>query len=139
MTEHTNPTGQTPLIVPADPVARHRLIIGLRALAVFLEANPAVPVNTCGNDLLVSVRAGDDASSAAVVDQVAALLGVKVADDTDQGGHYTANRDFGGISYRIVHIPDQRRREHHALNSYRPNIVLDTTPHSDDQDAGWAA
>lgn len=128
MTTHANPTGRTGSavpVVPGDLFARHQVITGLRALADFLEANPAVPVNEYGNDLLVSVRTGDDASAAAVVDHAAALLGVDVHDDTRRGGHYTATRTFGRISYRIVHIPDCSRREYRAQTSYQDNIRLD--------------
>ncbi|WP_021598452.1 hypothetical protein [Actinomadura welshii] len=130
MTTPSNPTGPAAPVVPGDLFARHQIITGLRALAVFLEANPAVPVKEFGHDLTVSIRA-DDASAVALVDATAALLGVDVADDTDQGGHYTATRTFGRISYRIVHIPQRRREEYHARDSYRDNIVL-----GPDQDHG---
>ncbi|MER7548190.1 hypothetical protein ABTW95_34810 [Spirillospora sp. NPDC127506] len=136
-TTHTGMSGQTGMtgpIVPGDLFARHQTITGLRALADFLEANPAVPVNEYGHDLIISVRNMDDASAAARVDQLAALLGVDVDDDTRHGGHYTATRTFGRISYSVVHIPEQRHREHHARDSYRDNITLDT-----DQDTGRAA
>jgi hypothetical protein len=134
MTDRTDPTGQTAPIVPGDLFARHQTITGLRALADFLEANPAVPVNEYGHDLIVSVRADDDTSAAARVDQLAALLGVDVDDDTRHGGHYTATRTFGRISYRIVHIPQHRRDQYRAQDSYRDNITLDT-----DQGTGRAA
>ncbi|WP_165958767.1 hypothetical protein [Actinomadura sp. KC345] len=145
-TDPTNPTHDetTPAapVVPGDLFARHQTITGLRALADFLEANPGVPVNEYGHDLLISARAAADASAAALVDQTAALLGVDVADDLDRGGHYTATRTFGRISYRIVHIPDYRRREHLARDSYQHNIRLDTnqdTNQDGDQGSGRAA
>ncbi|WP_021594051.1 hypothetical protein [Actinomadura welshii] len=131
MTTPSNPTGPAAPVVPGDLFARHQTILGLRALADFLEANPDVPVNEFGHDLTVSVRTGDDVSAVALVDATAALLGVDVADDTDRGGHYTATRTFGRISYRIVHIPQRRREEYHARDSYRDNIVL-----GPDQDHG---
>ncbi|MFE9107592.1 hypothetical protein [Actinomadura geliboluensis] len=132
-THPTDPTGQTAPIVPGDLFARHQTIAGLRALADFLEANPAVPVNEYGHDLMISVRNMDDASAAARVDQLAALLGVEVDDDTRRGGHYTATRAFGRISYSVVHIPQQRHREYRARDSYRNNIVPDLHQ-DDDQD-----
>jgi hypothetical protein len=139
MTTHTDPTGQTAPLVPGDLFARHQAITGLRALADFLEANPAVPVNEYGHDLIVSVRAADDAAAAALVDKAAALLGVDVDDDTRHGGHYTATRSFGRISYRIVHIPQHRRDQYRAQDSYRDNITLDDTHQDGDQDTGRAA
>ncbi|WP_412515642.1 hypothetical protein K8Z49_27780 [Actinomadura madurae] len=131
MTTPSNPTGPAAPVVPGDLFARHQTITGLRALAVFLEANPAVPVNEYGHDLTVSVRASDDASAVALVDATAALLGVDVTDDTDRGGHYTATRTFGRVSYRIVHIPQRRREEYRARDSYRDNITLDADQRSD--------
>lgn len=121
MTAHSFPIP----VVPGDLFARHQVITGLRALADFLEANPAVPVNEYGNDLLVNVRTGEDTTAAALVDRAAAFLGVPVNDDRASGGHYTATRTFGRISYRIVHIPQRRRAEHAAHMSYSTNFHLD--------------
>ncbi|MCP9952913.1 hypothetical protein [Actinomadura madurae] len=125
MTTPSNSTRPAAPVVPGDLFARHQIIVGLRALAVFLEANPGVPVNEFGHDLIVSVRA-DDASAVALVDATAALLGVDVADDTGRGGHYTATRTFGRVSYRIVHIPQRRHEEYRARDSYWDNITVDT-------------
>jgi hypothetical protein len=136
MTDRTDPTGQTAPLVPGDLFARHQTITGLRALADFLEANPAVPVNEYGHDLIISVRNMDDASAAARVDQLAALLGVDVDDDTRHGGHYTATRSFGRITYSVVHIPEQRHREYHARDSYHDNITLDTNQDDQNDDQG---
>ncbi|WP_433476754.1 hypothetical protein ACQPZP_06660 [Spirillospora sp. CA-142024] len=94
------------------------------ALADFLEANPAVPVNEYGETFHMFTRTGDDASAAALVDQVADLLGVTVIDDRPDGGHYIAEKTFGRASYRIVHIPERQKRDHQARASYRDNIVL---------------
>ncbi|MFA1546785.1 hypothetical protein [Actinomadura chokoriensis] len=138
MTAHTDPTGQTEQtrpVVPGDLFARHQVITGLRALADFLEANPGVPVPEYGETFDVFARTGDDTSSAALVDHVAALLGVPVDDDRPLGGHYKAAKSFGRMAYRIIHIPDQRRREHEAEMSYRANIRLDPD-HNQDRDQG---
>ncbi|MEV3925465.1 hypothetical protein [Actinomadura coerulea] len=136
MTADTAPSGHTSPIVPGDLFARHQVITGLRALADFLETNPAVPVPEYGDTFHFSARESDDAASAARVDQVAALLGVPVADDRPTGGHYTASKSFGRITYRIVHVPKRRHDEYDAYMSYRDNIRLDQ---DDDQDAGRAA
>jgi hypothetical protein len=112
-------------VVPGDLFARHQVITDLRKLADFLEANPAVPVPEYGETFDVFPRDWDDDCSAALVDDVAGLLGVQADDDRPIGGHYSASRSFGRITYRIVHIPDHRRREHAAHMSYRDNIRLD--------------
>ncbi|XRQ08895.1 hypothetical protein ACN3XK_72505 [Actinomadura welshii] len=146
MTAHTNParptgpTGQaTPAapVVPGDLFARHQTIAGLRALADFLEANPAVPVKEYGETYHVPIRADDDATAAAIVDKTAALLGVNAEHDTARGGHYLATRTFGRIAYTVFHIPEQARAAHLARDSYRTNITLGTD--QNDPDAGRAA
>ncbi|WP_141579373.1 hypothetical protein [Actinomadura sp. WMMA1423] len=138
MTTHTNPAGRPSPLVPGDLFARHQVVSGLRALADFLEANPAVAVNEYGHDFLIPVRAADENSAAALVDRAAALLGVDVSDETRRDGHYSAERTFGRITYRIYHIPERRRRQYRAQDSYQDNIRLD--PDQDnDGDAGRAA
>ncbi|GGU92204.1 hypothetical protein GCM10010182_04230 [Actinomadura cremea] len=126
-------------IVPGDLFARHQTITGLRALADFLETNPAVPVSEYGQTFYVSTRELDDASAVAAVDQIAALLDVDVCDETDQGGHYTAQKSFGRISYRILHIPRHVSDTYDARDSYRSNIVLDDTPDRDSDTSERAA
>lgn len=133
-THRTDATGQTLPIVPGDLFARHQTITGLRALADFLEANPAVPVKEYGAHYTVNTPVGDDAAAAAMVDQVAALLGAEVTDDRPRGGHYTASKTFGRITYQIVHIPARQMDEYYAHLSYRHNIRLDDTDQDGDQD-----
>ncbi|MEU9840494.1 hypothetical protein AB0C69_14870 [Actinomadura sp. NPDC048032] len=125
MTSSTNPTGQASLPVPGDLFARHQTITGLRALADFLEANPAVPINEYGREYNVYTRAEDEAVAVAMVDKVAALLGAEVADKRSEGGHYSAEKTFGRITYGIVHVPKRRHDEYDAYTSYRHNILLD--------------
>ncbi|QKG22677.1 hypothetical protein [Actinomadura verrucosospora] len=126
MTAHSFPIP----VVPGDLFARHQVITGLRALADFLETNPAVPVPEYGETFDVFPRDCDDDCSAALVDDVAALLKVQADDDRPIGGHYSASRSFGRITYRIVHIPDRNRRQLDAQLSYRQNIRLDDQDHS---------
>ncbi|HEU5027393.1 MAG TPA: hypothetical protein VFV01_20910 [Spirillospora sp.] len=131
MTAHSFPIP----VVPGDLFARHQVITGLRALADFLETNPAVPVPEYGETFDVFPRDCDDDCSAALVDDVAALLNVQTDDDRPIGGHYSASRSFGRITYRVVHIPDRNRRQLDAQLSYRQNIRLD----EDQDDAGRVA
>ncbi|TQM66822.1 hypothetical protein FHX41_0411 [Actinomadura hallensis] len=139
MSNHTDPTGRTSPIVPGDLFARHQTITGLRALADFLEANPGVPVNTYGETFHVPIRAADDASAVALVDQTAALLGVNAQHDTRRGGHYLATRTFGRIAYTVFHIPEQQWAASLARDSYRDNIRLDHHDQGDDSDTGRVA
>ena len=104
-------------IVPGDLFARAQTIAGLRTLADFLEANPAVPVYEYGWEVTVHAE-GTDAQEVAEVDRVAALLGVTPV--RSPGGHYIASKVFGRITYRIVHIPARRMAAHNALMSYAP-------------------
>ncbi|MCP9951687.1 hypothetical protein [Actinomadura madurae] len=134
MTAHTDPTGQTAPIVPGDLFARHQTIAGLRALADFLEANPALPVDEYGEFYNVFTRDCDDSSAVALVDQTAALLGVEIIDRRSLGGHYAAKRTFGRITYAVVHIPERQKRESRARDSYCRNIVLDPDQDNGDQD-----
>lgn len=125
-------------VVPGDLFARHQTIAGLRALADFLEATPDVPVAEYGREYTLYTRDCHDTCGRAEVDRIAALLGVPVTDDTDRDGHYTAERAFGRIVYRIVHIPARRTAEYEARNSYRDNITLDPTPDTDHHPTGHA-
>ncbi|MEV4003007.1 hypothetical protein [Actinomadura sp. NPDC049753] len=135
MIAHTNPTGHTSLLVPGDLFARHQTIAGLRALADFLEANPAVPVNEYGREYNVYARDEDEAAAVAMVDKVAALLGAEVIDKRANGGHYSAEKTFGRITYGIVHVPQRRHDEYDAYTSYRHNIRLDPDQDGDKERA----
>jgi hypothetical protein len=117
-----------PSAVPADLIARAQIIAGLRQLADYLDANPGVPVNEYGWDLNIYTVHGGDAAQRAEIDQVAAVLGVAVQDETGSGGHYSAERTFGRITYRCVHISERRRAEHRAFVSYAGAVTPDDLP-----------
>ena len=107
-------------IVPGDLFARVQTIRGLRALADFLEANPAVPVSTYGADYKFFARAETDAEERAEIDRIASALGEDIDDETSRSGHYTVTKTFGRITYTAVHVPAQRQAAHEALMSYAP-------------------
>jgi hypothetical protein len=107
-------------IVPGDLFARAQTVAGLRALADFLEANPAVPVREYGAEYTVFARADDDVTERAEIDRIAAALGETVTDDTGRGGHYSVCKTFGRITYSAVHVPSERQAAHEALMSYAP-------------------
>jgi hypothetical protein len=116
-----------------DPISgqdsRGAAIAGLRALADFLESNPAVPVGRyAGCELHVFPADDGDAAGRAAVDQVAAVLGVPVTDDTATGGHYYARRSFGPARYAFVHIPPAYEARMAALRSYDANLDASGLP-----------
>ncbi|HEV2377581.1 MAG TPA: hypothetical protein VGS19_36130 [Streptosporangiaceae bacterium] len=110
----------------ADPAHRQRFILGLRGLAEFLDANPAVPVPLHGEQITVHVNSTEE-GGCFQVRQAARLLGVAVTDDTRHGGHFHADKPFGPITYRIVAIPDTCMARHRALWSYHGAVEPETT------------
>ncbi|GAA4484442.1 hypothetical protein GCM10023191_007610 [Actinoallomurus oryzae] len=104
---------------------RTEFIVGLQALADYLDTNPAVPVPEFSIEVLVHARGTDEVASAEV-DRVAALLGVAVRDDTARGGHYKAIRTFGPVEYRCLAIPAAVMAVHRAGQSYAESVVPDT-------------
>jgi hypothetical protein len=52
-----------------------------------------------------------------------------VTDRTGDGGHYTAARSFGLITYEAVHVPRRYRAAHAALMSYHGSVApAETAP-----------
>ena len=99
----------TDQLIPGDLLTRAKVITGLRQLADYLDTHPGVPVDTYGWDLnIYTDRDDSDTAAQAEVDQIAAVLGAQVTDNTGRGGHYIAARTFGLITYRAVHIPEAR-------------------------------
>ncbi|MEV5570525.1 hypothetical protein AB0L06_10760 [Spirillospora sp. NPDC052269] len=112
----------TDLIRPYQLFDRLGLIMGLRALATFLENNPAVPVPGGTVDLThFTPRAVSDPCQRAQIDAIAALLDV-TAGELIEGGHYVAAKHFGPVAYRAVFIPTSHRHAHRALMSYAENF-----------------
>ncbi|GLY78475.1 hypothetical protein [Actinoallomurus iriomotensis] len=112
-------------IVPGDLFARHQTIAGLRALADFLETNPAIPVREYGYEYTVFARDHTEAAERAEIDRIAAALGETVCDETGRGGHYRVQKAFGRIAYTAVHIPAHRQTAYEALMTYAPTFNTD--------------
>jgi hypothetical protein len=121
----TTPANRPNPIVPGDLFARHQTVSGLRALADFLENNPAVPVDEYGAEFTLFIRRRTDACARAEVDRIAAVLHSEICDDTARGGHYRVTKTFGRITYRAVHVPSRAIADYDARMSYRNNITLD--------------
>jgi hypothetical protein len=95
---------------------RTEVVAGLRALADFLEANPAVPIPRHGHDFFVSTS-GSDEQKRSQVKFASLAIGEDVTDDTTSG-HYWTQRRFGSVSYRIVAVSDaaQQRWQRAAMS-----------------------
>jgi hypothetical protein len=115
-------------LIPADLLARTQTISGLRQLADYLDQHPDIPVAQFGWGLMTFARRDDDAAGQAEVDQVADILGAQVHDDTANGGHYTAARTFGRITYEFIHVTARSRALHRAHMSYADAVTPDDTP-----------
>lgn len=115
-----------------DLFLRNHTIAGLRTLADLLESNPAMPVQSHTATYSVHAVNVDDPAGVALVDHVAALLKVPVTDDREQGGHYTATKHFGAITYQAVHVSTRYQDEARARDSYRGNITVNTGQDGDD-------
>lgn len=100
--------------------ARTDLVAGLRALADFLEANPAVPIPRYGHMFSVTTS-GSDEQKLSQVKFTSLAIGEDAMDDTASGGHYWTQRRFGPVSYRINAVSDAAmRRWHQATTSVKP-------------------
>lgn len=111
---------------------RTTLIAGLRALADFLDANPAVPVPRSVN-VLHFPHGATDVEICAEVDHIAELLGAPV---NQEFGHYGASVHFGPVEYKAVAILAARRAQYEADRSYEGCIQPAPIP---DQNAAQAA
>lgn len=96
---------------------REELIAGLRAVADFYEANPTMPVPAYP-DLCVHTRGDNDEAEVEQVRAAAEVLGVEMK----VGAHVTADRAFGKVSVRVVHVPSPVMANHVAHMSYADNI-----------------
>ena len=118
------------LPIPGDLFARAQIIAGLRKLADYLENHPELPVPTYGGQVHFYAD-GTDEQQRAEVDRIA---GVHPVDNTGRDGHYTASKSFGRMTYQAVYIPSRTWAKHHAQDSYRTNITLDSQDAQDGHD-----
>jgi hypothetical protein len=83
-------------------VARAQFINGLRDLATFLGAHFGYPVPDSA-EITIFPGGADYAARCAAVDRLALLLGATTRNNL---GHYSAERAFGPITYRVVAVSD---------------------------------
>jgi hypothetical protein len=111
-------------ILVGDTPERAAVVAGLRALASYLAANPAVPVPPHGWEVLVHAQ-GTDSQQFSQVDLVSQILGERPADERAGIGHHHVERSFGPVTYRFVGISERRMAQHRAWESYAGSVVPD--------------
>jgi hypothetical protein len=97
-------TGNSSHSVIGNGAARTNMVAGLRALADFLEANPAVPIPRYGHDFGISTS-GSDEQKRSQVKFASLAIGEDFTDDTKNGQCWTQRR-FGSVRYRIFAVSD---------------------------------
>jgi hypothetical protein len=111
-----------------DPAARATFIAGLRDLADFLAANPAVAVPVQPVDIHVQPY-GTDEDEAREIDAFAAAAGVDVLDQRDSTGHYSgrysATVTFGSVMYHAFTYTAAIMAKSDARHSYARNVQVD--------------
>ena len=118
------PRRETVMYYSTQPAIREQFITGLRELAAYLDAHPAMPVPTCGTDISVHTDHTEDGGRGQVA-HIAAMLGATITDETRNGGHLTATRLFGPIGYTVVSIPATVMAAHHAYATYSGCVTPD--------------
>jgi hypothetical protein len=91
----------------ATTVARAQFINGLRDLANFLGAHFGYPVPDSA-EITIFPDGADYTARCASVDRLALILGVAPRDSL---GHYSTERAFGPITYRVVAVSDSGELE----------------------------
>jgi hypothetical protein len=104
--------------------ARQAFITGLRDLADYLDAHPAVAIPAHGTEILLSAASADD-GGCAQVDHFARQLGVPVENELAYSGHYRAARSFGPVGYRMTAISDHAMARYHAADTYHGCVTPD--------------
>jgi len=96
---------------------RRALITGLRDLADFLEANPAIPLPHGPVRVTYVPERGADADMCAEIDRIAALLKAPIDSRFLARGHYVTGRNFGPVRYEAVAIFTETPARPEALGS----------------------
>lgn len=104
---------------------REQFITALRDLADYLQDHPNTPVPIHGAAISLYAEPPESGGRGQVA-HIAAQLGATVTDDTRNGGHLTATRMFGPISYTVVSIPATVMAAYQAFSSYSGCDTPDT-------------
>ncbi|WP_169953722.1 hypothetical protein [Microbispora sp. H11081] len=106
---------------------RTATVAGLRALADFLEGNPALPIPRSSISVTYFPDRADDAIMRAEIDRIAGLLGAEIDPGRLPYSHYRTGLDFGPVRYEALAILADARARHEAVTSYEDCIVPETT------------
>ena len=113
---------------------RAELVAGLRELADYLAANPAVPIPPYGVSVIVAA-AGTDSQKLAQIGLASKATG-QPRPAPEPGGYRRAERAFGPVTYRFSATSEDAVARHAALMSYRGLVEPDSPA---DQPASLAA
>ncbi|WP_424536810.1 hypothetical protein ACOZ38_44425 [Sphaerisporangium viridialbum] len=98
-----------------DTARRTAFIAGLRDLAAFIEANPAIPVPTDPAIITYYPAQATDAALRAEVDRIATLFGTHVDRRVLPHGLYATARRFGPVHYEATAILSNTTEPPHEL------------------------
>lgn len=122
-----------------DPAAREAVIAGLRDLADFLAAHPAVAVPEQTPVSITTSPYGTDEECEREIDEFAAAAGVTVTDNRAGGGwhsgRYAAALAFGPVAYMAFTYTAAALAGSDASRSYEANIRTAAAPREMDEAA----
>jgi hypothetical protein len=108
--------GDNPTCLIGHGPARADMVTGLRALADFLEANPAAPIPRSGHQFSVSTN-GSDEQKRSQVKFAGLAIGEGVTDNARDSQCWT-QRQFGPVSYRVFAVSEaSQQRYRRAVSS----------------------
>lgn len=96
----------------ADQVERRGLLEDMRAMVVFMESNPHLPVGEMAKVELTYFPEGCDGHKEGEVERLAALMGVA---PRWEGAHFVCEKRIGQAFYRVVAIPEAVRTKERAF------------------------
>jgi hypothetical protein len=105
-----------------DPAVREAFIAGLRDLADFLAANPALAVSVQLPQQIRIVPYGSDEECERAIDEFAAAAGAEITDDRAGTGRYSAARAFGAVVYEALTYTAASLAASEARRSYADNV-----------------
>lgn len=105
----------------ADPQQRAAYITGLRQLADYLDANPAVPVPAEGMEILIIASDAEEGGIGQILD-LSLMLAASFA---ERDGFYRTARKFGPVTYKGVSQTRARLAQFRAYSSYYGCVTPD--------------
>lgn len=116
------------MTMTTDPERRQAFVAGLRELADFLAANPAVAVPDHSAEKIILTPYGSDEECERAIDAFAEAVGAEVDDDRAGTGKYSAAREFGMVRYEAFTYTAAVMAESAARRSYEKNVQTGGVP-----------